>query len=108
MSEVVTIDNAEIKTEWAKPGSNPLEGLTQEDINKLLEYRSELLRELSTHYIALTEAIYKLPIHVVFRQHAFLFLDTAEQWAKKGIDNVWDLPKPADEPVVEPATEAVA
>lgn len=87
------MDREDIKTEWAKPQENPLEGMTQEDINKLLQHRSELLMDISEHYIALTKAIYKLPIHVVFRQQAFLFLDTAELWYKKGIDNVWDLPK---------------
>jgi hypothetical protein len=92
MTEVALMDTAKVKTDWAKPQANPLEGMSQQDINKLLTYRSELLMELSQHYVALTEAIYKLPIHVVFRQHAFLFLDTAECWAKKGIDNVWEMP----------------
>lgn len=100
---MTTMNHEDIKTEWEKPDANPLEGLTQQDINKLLEYRSELLMELSKHYIALTEAIYKLPIHVIFRQHAFLFLDTAEQWAKKGIDNVWDLPT---SPILESTEDA--
>lgn len=96
MSEARVMDREDVKTDWEKPGANPLEGLSQQSINKLLEYRSELLMELSGHYQALVEAIFKLPIHVVYRQHAFLFLDTAELWAKKGIDNVWDLPKSAD------------
>lgn len=82
-----------VKTEWVQPDDgSPLEGKTQEDIAKLLEYRSQLLMEISKHYIALTEAIYKLPIHIIFRQHSFFNLDQAEMWAKKGIDNVWDLP----------------
>lgn len=98
MSEAKKIDSSEIKTEWNKPNANPLEGLTQQDINKILEYRTELLMEISRHYIAFTEALYKLPIHVVYRQHAFFNLDQAEMWAKKGIDNVWDVPK-AEEPL---------
>lgn len=102
MSEVAKMDRSDVKTEWEQPKANPLEGMSQADINKLLEYRSELLMELSKHYEAFTKAIYELPIHIVFRQHAFLFLDTAEQWAAKGINNVWEVPKPAAEPEVTP------
>ncbi len=91
----------EVNTVVEKPAENPLEGMSQQDIQALLEYRSNLLMDLGKAYAALVEALYKLPIHVVYRQQSFLFLDTAEMWAKKGIDNVWNLPE-GDEPVVEP------
>lgn len=100
MSDTPMIDVKDIKTEWEKPNKHPLENMSQQEINRLLEYRSELLMELSKHYAAFTEALYKLPIHVIYRQHAFLFLDTAEMWGKKGIDNVWNVPEKC-----EPETE---
>ena len=92
MSETPKMERAEVKTEWEKPQDNPLENMSQDDIKKLLEYRSELLMDLSHAYIELTKTIMRLPIHIIFRQHAFFHLDQAEMWAKKGIDNVWDLP----------------
>ena len=87
------IAREDIKTEWEKPSDNPLEALNQEDIRKILEYRSELLHNLSEKYAEFTKAVMELPIHVVYRQHSFFNLDQAEMWAKKGIDNVWDLPQ---------------
>lgn len=97
MSGIALMETSDIKTEWEKPNKNPLEGLSQHDINKILAHRTELLMEVSKHYVAFTEAIYKLPIHVIFRQHAFLFLDTADSWVKRGIDNVWELPEANNE-----------
>lgn len=92
-AEALTIDPSEVKTEYAKPSDNPMAGFDQKDIQDLLEYRSNLMMDISTAYSELVKAIFKLPIHVVYRQNAFMFLDTADMWAKRGIDNVWDLPK---------------
>jgi len=97
MEAVKTIDRSEVKTEWVKPQENPLDGLTQEDINKLLHYRTEVLTEVSTHYKALVEAILKQPFHVIYRQYAFMNIDQGMGWVKTAVDNLWDLPKVEDE-----------
>lgn len=95
----------EVKTEWAKPNANPLEGLNQEQIHELLEYRSEILMQMTVHYKNFIEAIMKQPFHVVYRQHAFLNIDQGMHWIKAAVDNIWELPAPANEPMPEATPE---
>lgn len=92
----------DVKTEWAKPKENPLEGMTQEDIQKLLEYRSEVLMDVNQRYKDLIETIMKQPFHVIYRQYAFMNIDQGMGWVKTAVDNIWELPKP--EPVQEQPT----
>lgn len=82
-----------IKTEWEKPKCNPLDDLSNEQISKILEFRSKVLMDIQVAYNALIEAIYKQPFHVIYRQHAFLNIDQGLHWCKTAVDNIWELPK---------------
>lgn len=91
------MDRADVKTEWEAPKENPLEGMTQEQIRKLLEYRSEVLMDVNQAYKDFIETIYKHPFHVIYRQHAFLNIDQGLHWIKTAVDNLWELPKTLDD-----------
>ncbi len=91
MSENKTMDRSEVKTTAAKPVSlDP--NMPKEELMKLLSYRSQLMGEVADKYLEFVKAIKRLPIHLVYAQHANLFLDTAQMWAEKGIMNVNELP----------------
>lgn len=87
------MERAEVKTEWAKQETPSLADMSPQQINDLLEYRSELFAEVAQKYKELVEAIYRLPIHVVYRQHAFMNIDQGWHWVKDALDNVWELPE---------------
>lgn len=102
---MATMRKEDVKTEWEKPNDHPLNNLSSEEIKEVLTYRSNLLNEAAEYYKKFVEAIYKLPIHVVYRQHAFLNIDQGWHWAEKGMDNVWSIPKETKEEVSTETTK---
>lgn len=94
MSEM---NREDVKTEWEQPKESPLAEMSQHDMHKLLEYRSELFESVAKEYKALVDAIYRLPIHVIKRQMAFQNIDQGWHWVKDGLDDVWEVPMPCVE-----------
>lgn len=102
------MDASEVKTEWSKPVDAPLEELKPGDIKPLLEYRTEVLMDVSHAYKNLIETIMKHPFHVIYRQHAFMNIDQGLHWIKAAVDNLWEIPNNVEtEQNQEPAQDGV-
>ena len=95
------MNRQDVQTEWEKPSDNPLDGMTNDDVRALLQYRTELTEGILDKYKDFVEAIFRLPIHVVYRQNAFQNIDQGLHWVEKAISNIWKVPPPKAEPVPE-------
>ena len=92
------MDRQEIKTEWEKPDESKLSNMSPQEMRELLEYRTELFDLIAEAYQNYIRAVYKLPIHVIYRQHAFLNLDQSFHWIKAALDNVFEVPSKEEKP----------
>lgn len=102
------IDPKDVKTDYAKPEDvkpEEMKQMTSEEIKELLQYRSQYLNQIYNTYKDFVEAIYKVPMHIVYRQHAFLNIDQGLHWAEKGIHNL-QLPPKKEEAQPEPTLES--
>lgn len=99
-TEALKIDPANVKTDYTKPKDLDIENMSQEQIFALLRYRSKLLEGVTEKFQELIKHIYEeLPIHVLYRNHAFMNLDQGMHWLQTAINNVNDLPEaPVDKP----------